>query len=190
MRIDNINSSLCKILYGALYEQNMKKSELPTIFASIAASYARRELDRSVYDRLMATRLGERLVGLDKMSKYALEFIAYSVTAFATRPRTDADAIRTFINNVAADAPAEIAKRAINGAPKIYPNQIKSFLADMSDDQLSMLIEDMRTIEVSPESSFSNQSTSEGDNPSALSALAENIEKSSRRIRERRGKRP
>jgi len=167
----------------------MKKSELPNIFANIAASYARRELDRSVYDRLMASPLGARLAALDRKNQYALEFIAYSVTAVTLRQSADAGSVRTFVNSVVADAPAEIAKRVINGSPKIYPDQVKNLLADMSDDEVSTLIEGMRTIETYDEASFSNKAVSEGDNPSKLSALAQKIERSRRQIRERRGKR-
>ncbi len=84
--------------------------------ATFAVGYAKRMMEGQ-YSRIMQTKLGKRLHGLDGPNKYAVEaalngLVAYLSTkesAFATSP------VREFLWELAKDAPSEISRRILNG---------------------------------------------------------------------------
>lgn len=151
----------------------MDKDKIAVIAAQIAASYVRRELDRSFYDQLMLTPLGQRLIHLSDKQKYAFEFISYSIAALTLNQKSNPGAIRTFINSVLSDAPAEIASRMINSIPEWNPMNVASTLNDISDNELIMIanIQNTRTPQ-----DFNTENTSSQEKPQTyVGRLADQI---------------
>lgn len=162
----------------------MDKSKLFLIAAHISASYARRELDRSLYDNVMKTQLGQYLIHLNDKQKYAFEFIAYSITALAIHQKPSPGVIRTFINCILADMPSEIIKRMMTNAPNLTLEDITSTLTDISDEQLTMLI-GLQT-EQSTKNNKKEQFEEPNQSRSILGKLTDKINTSRQRLRDKR----
>jgi hypothetical protein len=96
---------------------NNDREQLYRILSSVSASYTRRELDRRVYDQLMASSFGQSLKGLSSTNKYALEFVVYAVSAIASERIGQPGPLGQYLKEVLTDAPSEIARRMINGVP-------------------------------------------------------------------------
>lgn len=168
----------------------MNNQDFPDLLASIAASYTRRELDRTVYDRVMASDLGRKLGNLSDGQKYALEFAAYAASAVALKQKDDSSAVMKFLTEVAADAPSEIARRMINGKPEFTRDQLLSVVTELSDADMQDLVaisSDAHSEKAS--GPRSDCDTTDGVQNSALSDLADRINASKDRIRERRKQR-
>ena len=168
----------------------MKKEEFSKILASIAASYTRRELDRSFYDRLIASEIGQKLGKLSSGQKYALEFAAYAASAVTLQQSGDSGAVMKFLTEVAADAPSEIARRMINGKPKFTSDQLLSVVHELSDsDMHEIAVMSSDPAIADQQNRVSKSASTEPSRNSTLSELADRINASSARIRKRRKQR-
>ena len=99
----------------------VEQEQLRRIVASVSASYTRRELDRRVYDQLMASSFGQSLKNLNNTNKYALEFVTYLVSAVVAERVGQPGPLGEYLKQVLTDAPSEIARRMINGvAPQQF----------------------------------------------------------------------
>jgi|GEM_PF-5312365 len=114
------------------------------ILASVAASYTRRELDRRVYDRIMASRPGRRLKSLTLEQKYAFEFLAYAASAIALTQTSNPGPIGQYLRDVLSDVPSELARRMINGGNvhKFGVEDLKDMVDDFTDQELELIAYD------------------------------------------------
>jgi hypothetical protein len=83
----------------------------------VAANYAKRIADKNggLYDRVMATEWGQKIVALPGGTKLLLELTAYLADTF-TQYNLDQDSpIWIFIAQFMGDVPSELAKRMFNG---------------------------------------------------------------------------
>lgn len=161
----------------------MDKSKFLVIAAHVAASYVRRELDQGFYDQVMQTHLGQSLIHMDDKQKYAFEFIAYCLTALVIHQKPNPGAARTFINCILADAPSEIVKRMMNGATDLTPEDIKSTLNDISDDDLVILIE----LQTKQSLLNGEEKSNKYNQPrSVIGKLTDKINESRQRLRDKR----
>jgi len=160
----------------------MGKEDSALILARIASSYARRELDRSFYDRVMQSPIGHRLRNLSDGQKYALEFAAYALSAVTLHNRGDSGMAMVFLKEVVADAPSEIARRMINGSPNFSEKELQSVLTELSMEDVTTLA---RVSEANEEPSPKTKVKSQ----SYLAELADKIDQSADRVRLRRKQR-
>lgn len=157
----------------------MPNNDTSRILAHIAASYARRELDRKFYDSVLASPVGRRLNELSDGQKYALEFAAYALSAVVLGLRREPNIAIQFLSDVVADAPTEIARRMINGTPEFTGEDLRTVVGELTVDDIEPLIQ--------PQSSGgSTPPNSKDESPSFFAELADRIEKSAERLRERR----
>lgn len=174
------------IFYRADIISCMDKSKIMVIAAHIAASYVRRELDRSFYDQIMQTSFGQSLIYLSDKQKYAFEFIAYSITALAIHQKPNPGAIRTFINCILADAPSEIVKRMMDDTFDLSPEDITGTLNDISDDELMMLVE-LQTKQ-SAQNNKASQHNEHDQSRSIIGKLTDKVNESRQQLRNKRRK--
>lgn len=165
----------------------MDKEDYPSLLASIAASYARRELDRTVYDRVLASDVGKKLSGLSDGQKYALEFAAYAASAIAVQRSSESGLVAKFLSEVAADAPSEIARRMINGKSQFGTQDLSGVIENLSESDLDALAQVISSPNVGARPHYDESEAQPAeDEETALGRLADRISASRDRIRERR----
>jgi hypothetical protein len=92
----------------------MDKDDIANAVAVFSSLYAKRFLETK-YDAVMATEFGNWLKSLSPGAKYAIEALAYAMTATAGEQFKADNPFKRFLKEVATDMPAELAKRMING---------------------------------------------------------------------------
>jgi len=132
----------------------MDRSQVQKIASHVAASYVSRELDRVWLDRLMTTKLGQKLKALSQTEQRAFELIAYLSSAYVVHSNPDPTALRSFLNGVLSDIPPELAKRMMSENDPPDPKTALLLLEHLNDSELGTISE-AETEENNPSSDIS-----------------------------------
>lgn len=90
--------------------------------AILAAGYAKRWMESNVYDRVVDTKIGQKLKNMDKKAIFGIEFGLNFLTTILDQNFNDDTAVKKFIKEVGMDAASELSKRLINGAKEGAPD--------------------------------------------------------------------
>ena len=105
--------------------------------AKIASSYGKRLADQKLWDALMRTPYGQRLLALSRTQKYGAEAVFYILDVIAWHKIGSDSPLRVAISEFVGDAAPEIAKRMLNGKDHT-PARRKTGLDAVTDmDELS-----------------------------------------------------
>lgn len=149
------------------------------VFAHISASYVKKELDRGFYDASLRTPIGQKIVGLPPAKKKALEFLLYAVSAaVVVSTKSDAGALRSFINDIISDLPSEFAKRFQSEDAFDYEGEFAEVLNDISDNEILQTYVQLENMG-EKSSEFSHPAAVK---PTFLRALAKKLETTNEKI--------
>jgi hypothetical protein len=119
----------------------MDRNQVHKIASHVAASYVSRELDRVWLDRLMTTKLGQKLKALSRTEQKAFELIAYLSSAYVVHRDPNPTALRSFLNGVLSDIPPELAKRMMSEDEPPDTKTALSLLVHLDDSELRTISE-------------------------------------------------